>query len=910
MTEVAMPAGRLHRHTGSISQIETGALLRSAPTIEMMPNPDFSFPALPAPGTASNPRNAPPRHRRPQSMHGGLQAPQPTSLAHRRNMSAAPAALPTFTFNAEDVTGRKDASTPPLTPEELAPHTPSSSHRHKRGGSEFVGGDSRLGVAISSSPTKSSAPPLPLPLAPPTTKRHMHRRSGANSHHDLSAIMHPPVVSEEPRKSSSLPTTPIGHDETAPPFESPAPVLPAETDAADTFGPPSDSSDSRPVSRPRVGFSDNVEFIPRPLSTISSETESSLSTTRGHSVNNSISSVLSLSAPSPPPKRHPMTPLSTTFEDDNQPRARSSVEISKRIEKEGEWLTSGSSQSLKRPLSEPRLSFAATEQPTKQREVHNKKHSFSHALGFDRRKSEPAIAMKLDPASRVSSVSLHDPSTSVTMSNSENFDAPGLDRRPSTKRIRSWAFSKLSKKGKDKAPSVKRSSIPVRPMSSPDLSVPGRVPISEAPAAETDLDAVLGGDMQSESVDTTPQPRMGMGSTQSDFRSNVFFDEADSENAVVDLDAALGPMMTPPLGSQKPRRELHSSRGTKDFSGLGMHYHRRAESAPELPPFSRGSVISTHSLQDVFEDEAEEETDDERPVSSESSKFESFGTGVHVVDTAEHASETGFSENGLRIRSGEWELERPTTSYGHVGSRLSTPGGDRRPSSIVAETIFEETSPVEPVQAVEIVPAEDEPRASSLTKSSDSSETPTVMAPQAASLLVPDGVHSLMTPDTYQTSTFSSPDFTRRQGSFDNSRVGTAASSITDNRTISSCAGDNPNRVSVDDVPSLTSSRSTMMSTMHPNSSHREFNMENAPPLPAEGLSAVVAAERRRKRASIQSLSQLVGNSFSGKTKAVDDPRPQTAVVSMNGNAPKKEHRLKKLMFWRSKSKQSLNSIS
>jgi hypothetical protein len=63
-----------------------------------------------------------------------------------------------------------------------------------------------------------------------------------------------------------------------------------------------------------------------------------------------------------------------------------------------------------------------------------------------------------------------------------------------------------------------------------------------------------------------------------------------------------------------------------------------------------------------------------------------------------------------------------------------------------------------------------------------------------------------------------------------------------------------------------------------------------------------VAAERRRKRGSIQSLSQLVGGSFGSKSRGADDARPHTAAESLAMKVPKKkEHRLKKLMFWKSK---------
>jgi len=849
---------------------------------------------------------------------------QSKSLAHRRNQSA----LPSFSFNAADASGMQETSTPDLTPDESIPDTPSGRHHghHKRRASEFVGGDSRLGVsgAISSSPTKGNILPLPVPSPEhtPAKRGHRHRRSGAlGSTHDARDIMQA-ATTTEPRASLSLPATPLPDQGQPPPLEraSSSPNVGTSSDGA--FEPTLDHDEHRPPSR-RVGFSDNVEFIPRPLSTISSETESSMSTVRGHSVNNSISSVLSLGTSSPQPGRNPRRSLSTTFEDrsDSRPE-RHSLETSKRIEKEGEWLKSRSSQTLERPLSDvagsgQSVSFAPTpEQHAKLRpDTHMKKHSFSHALGFDRRRSEPAISMKSGESSGISVESLQeglaqaDPTSATT-------SAHHLERRSSsTNKVRKWAMSRITKRPKvSRSASSEDDSSVHRPRSAGGL-VSGKVPMEEVRSAETDLDAVFGtqsGDGVTQRLDTPPRHDF---STPTSFYTSSFHSvDSDDAGHMVDLDAALGPLKTPQASSSyRPRKELHSSRGTKDFVGQGMHYHRRAESAPELVPFSRGSMVSqSSSLPDVFEGEGEDEGTTVlpgRPTSAHSTQGEEDGIGIHIVDAAESGTVLGWSGNdGLRIRGGDWEPERPTASFGNNSSRLSTPSNERRPSSIIDQTIMEESSPVEPV---EIVDAEEEPRASSLTKSSDSSETPTVLAAsQPGTLVLPhsDGPQSLMTPDTHQTSTFSSPDIGRRQSSFDTSRVGTAASSITDNRTMSSGTGDHNPRRSID-VPSLTSSLSTRMSTMHANSSHRDFSTESTGPTTADPS---VTTAHRRKRASIQSLSQLVGGSFSSSksnkaSAAVDDSQSQPAIMA---KPPKKEHMLKKLMFWRSKSKQSLRSMS
>lgn len=901
--------------------------------VELLPNPDFSFPmqhsATPSFGTTSQ------TSRRPVSMQ--LNARRTQNAAQRQSVSA----LPTFKFNAEDASGLTERTTPPTTPSEETAATPSR-RGHRRGVSEFIGGDSRFGMsnAMSTSPTKAShSLPIPDPVpsfGPPAGRKgHAHRRSAAMSSHDVSNIMQPADQLALPRTSTSLPTTPMENSDLAQcPLQFERPVTApsrqdSKPDEADMSGSTSDDSAERPPSRARVGFSDTVEYIPRPrpLSTISSETDSSVSTMRGHSVNNSINSLISLSCPSPPSVRIPRQSLSTTFEDESKPRSRNSIEISRRIEREGQWLK-GEHANLKRPLSESAVStpslLVAMDAPVTPRMPQKKKHSF----GFDRRRSEPVISLSPDDDSRLSTVSLQEPSDvtdlppAATPQEAAVLQVPTLQRKSSTKKIKDWAVSRISRKGANKLRKANSAESVERPQSKESAGVPDAIPAPTSGAvAETDLDAVFGQDstIGSQVAATSSQPRIEV-STPPPSRDREEVEQqrdSDDMSPVVDLDAAMGPYGTPTMSwesrsnSASARRQLHSSRLTRDFAGPGMHYHRRAESAPALAPFEFGrtSTPTQPAMADVFEEEEEEDTPvhgsrtpSSRPTSNTSDQEEGHGVGIQVVDAAGGTQGSTLNwgvEDGLGIQRG-WEMERPTTSYGRASPRLSTPIIERRASSIMEETIVEEVSPVE-VSPIEIVEDHEEPRASSTTKSSDSSETPTLMATSTSMLALPQ---SDMTPDSYTLSTFSSPDFSRRQGSFDTSRLGTSASSITDNRTMSSFAtGENSHevRMSVDDVPSLTSSRSTMMSTMHPNTSRRDFSERSTST--SSGPSDAVAAERRRKRSSIASLSHLVGGSFSGLSKIPSGSRPQTALEDTPKKPPKKkkEHRLSKLMFWKSK---------
>jgi hypothetical protein len=892
--------------------------VHGGPRIEMVRNADFSFPRKPQDGLLAR-REEDDSTRRPSSMHISLPPSSGFVNAHKRATST----LPNFTFNSGDTTGLQE--TPPKTPtsdDENAPVTPSR-RGHRRGGSEFVGGDSRFGVsnALSSSPTKTTTLPLPPSGPPPGARRgHAHRRSAAMSSHDVSNIMQPSEAL--PRLSHSLPNTPMEHPAVSPPLDRSTSAPNVNEPASDPFGPPLDNEPTRPPSRPRVGFDDNVTIIPRPLSTISSETESSISTRFGHSYDNSISSVISMSTPSPPAARMPRPPPEQSIDEDTKPRAKSSLEISRRIEKEGEWLKSRSSGSLKRrradePVPTQVTTFVEPEIPERPRQNH-KKHSISHALGFDRRRSEPTIGLGSNEPSRLSALSLQESTTlPATLSSQSERDCESVS---SARKIKQWAAAKITRRSKSpsKPLSTRSSGSSMRPVSEGSMFVPGKVPVSESPVAETDLDAVFhseGMASTNERPISSSQERTDASALESTQPSFLYSQGADEMSPMLDLDAALGPFKTPPIGSQRQRKELHSNRLNRDFIGPGGHYHRRTESAPTLPPMdgARLGTPSHASMDDVFEEEEEEDATSVPPprpasiaASAKSGAEDETNVGVEIVDQdsgLQSHQRPHSARGGLGIQHREWEPERPATSYGNVNSRFSTSVLEPRGSSIMEETIEEESSPVE---AVEIVEAHEEPRASSLTKSSDSSETPTILAPPATTIQFPYGPHTLVTPETAQSSVFPSPDFAQRQASFDGSRLGTSASSMTDNRTMSSYAtGDQgPDlRPSVDDVPSLTSSRSTMLSTAQANNSRRDIsNGSRLPPATPRSGPSVDAADRRRKRSSIQSLSQLMGGRGT-KGKSSEESRPHTAITPTASKGPKKskENRLKKLMFWRSK---------
>jgi len=519
------------------------------------------------------------------------------------------------------------------------------------------------------------------------------------------------------------------------------------------------------------------------------------------------------------------------------------------------------------------------------------------------------MGMYAGESSRLSALSLQEPAHEVQY-DPEDANLDG-SRRSSSRRIKDWAFSKISRiankpqsEGKE-SPSTKASSATTSP-SMPDIS-----PVMDEPVAETDLDAVFSqGTEISQPAFTQTFPVAGLGIPSLSQRRSFPSPDTEDYGSMLDLDAALGPLNTP--SSQKQRRGLHSSRGARDFATQGNGFapsHGRTYSAPVLSAFesNRSSSPPQAAMADVFEEEEEEESEEQ-----ESHQDENSSLGVHFVDSADvghggNATNFGIEDSMHGTQLGaSWEPEHSST-YSMSSNRLSTPLMSHRPQSIIEDTIMEESSPVEPA----IVESHEEPRAPSLTKSSDSSEAPTILAASTGMLDLPDAHQPLTTPETYQSSEFSSPDMGRRQSSFDTSRLGTSASSIADNRTMSSyTTGEHSHdlRASTDDVPSLTSSRSTMLSTMHANSSRRDVSGTRTPSVISSTLDPATATARRRKRNSIQSLSQLMGGPF-GSTRGndVEEMRPKTA-IDMAAKKKPKDNRLSKLMFWKSKRREASTS--
>lgn len=889
MAQIALPRQQVTQ-TQQSAQIGSPLYQRRRPSqtgpVELLPNPDFSFPirdpdtTSPAPAFAPTPTaNANPNGR-PMS----LQA-YPTGRrgsAHARGKSIS--ALPDFSFNPAGTPAPPAPATSlqtspmalPTTP--VTPATPSRPiGGHRRGGSEFIGGDGGAGGTslLSTSPTKGDGvlPPPPnntLRPGPPAGRRgHAHRRSGAVSSHDLSSITNPPAsrAGSAPATPSEGPQFAFGH------FVNKSMSQPSLRDASSL----QDADETpRPPSRARVGFSDRVEYI-RPLSTISSETETSLSTFRGHSATNSLSSVISFGTSSPLNFRNGRPTLSTV-EDEARPSTAGAI-------------LGGHSPNDVTPTTSP---------PAKRR-------SFFKS---EPRRSDPSVPT----LSSVSEPALTVPAESPLPSPMVDEDDMG-DKSTKTKsrksnkaprKVKSWASSIIPKKAKYSKKVKDRASTP------PQMSAE-----EEDSDASEDLDFEANFDVDNTVTIVSPTEDAAIvPKTQTDYASweprRLQRVDSDTMNPVIDLDAALGPFNGTDARTQRGfaahRRAMHSSGGV-------LQSHRRTESAPALVPFElRSTAAATSStMADVFE---EDEPEDDTPVSSGKSTHSELPMNeeqedaeepkIQVVETDDHHSGSNMNWNfndglGL-VRNSRSRREEPTEPCSPRAHPASLPDAEDATRST-------------PADAVEIVEDFEEPRTSSLTHSSDS--TITAQGPgddskethNVMNLTLPLGQQNLMTPDTF-TSSFSSPDFRSSQTSLDTPRLGTAASSMTDYQAMPSPRFGEPGpelRVSVDDVPSLTSSRSTMTSAMQ-----SAFPLPG-PRQPGDRSASLCSApsdieSRRRKRSSIASLSRLMNTgSFGERSKLSIESRPQSEYGlkrpdAVQKESKKKHKRLSKLMqFWKTK---------
>ena len=878
------------------------------------PNPPFVFPLPPTVGEAPKPSELPiqgdaVRFRR------AVNRPRPQQLSFH--------ALPAFEFGVSDpCSAAALARSPDRSPVGIATSYFNSSG-YRRNDNDFIGGESRSGgsESVSASPTKiqralpTSSDPHTLTSA--NRRGHAHRRSGAVSHHDLSMILKP---APEPR-GGSAPTTPA--------VSAVRPEFPPDLGRAASqpsviiSQPTSSSTDHQRSSsveaqaRPRVGFSDSIEFIPRPLSTISSETSSSLSTIRvNHSVTGSITSVMSTGTSSEVSGKLTRPALGPRLASDSpQPRPKSAGLITSNPQEDLPFYQK-EAVLLRRPSSASMLERWSIEADTCSGQSAFKKgltNEEPYGVLFSL-PDPPPRDVKLVRFPKVSddSDSQYIPQLTVNSTGSPRSrprSSPEARIMKRQRKVKSWAGSILSRKAKHRDAKEK---VTVRGSStSPFLDL--------ASQDEFSLENV-NFDEDTTCVIETPSLRVATKSTApSEFSTWKHYDsdivsESDGSVSVLDLDAALANFKPPGPGDDTARgftiarRKMHSSGATGGFSGPGLHYHRRTESAPEMAPMNYNAfgcprLGSNPVMADVFEEEEEE---DHNPVNGERAML----GGVSAIrDSATSGSSIRTNDvDSTETPSLDLSTSTKTDAIAMVDEvqllSSTQPGNKSLISSPKPHDMPEELS------RVEIVSLHEEPRASVVIKSSDESTiTPKwsqdFMAPRPASAPI-DLVISK--PSVYaipESSYIPSPDFT--ETSFDIPRMHTANSSITDRVTLNSYRTYEHGvsmRGSVDDVPSLISYASTLNSSQ-PHGFSGSLKARSS----GDRSSALSTAQpgsncssSTNKRSSFASLSRLVGGSYGEKSKL---NIAECASSDHSEKTPKKKGlRIPRLMrFWKPKDK-------
>ena len=398
---------------------------------------------------------------------------------------------------------------------------------------------------------------------------------------------------------------------------------------------------------------------------------------------------------------------------------------------------------------------------------------------------------------------------------------------------------------------------------------------------------------------------------------------------IIDLDAALGPFNTPSgrdaewdavngtSGTSKRGKKMHSAAGMGNFLGPGMHYHRRAESAPEFenPRFGLHRLGSSSTMADVFEEDEEgDEWEDAKASSDKGSTTKvddeeetGMGIGIKVVDADNMGSEkldwtvdeSSLQRGVKRKGSGLSEGERRQVSSSSKSEHSST--------SLKDEPILEESS-----SPVEIADDSIPPRPDSRAQSSDSTATPP-FRPRPAKDLAPVDIQPFSLQPPYLTptsphstiqSSFPSP---RSPFSYDTQRISTAPSSIADEGGFQSLLLGEPGpelRMSVDDVPSLTSSNSTMTrdSSSIPMSHNPQFR-------DGQRSASLSSAAVTRKRSSMAGLSRLISSSHGEKSKLSIESRAPHIMETDKKEKGSKSKRISRMMqFWKPKDGKDLVS--
>ncbi|PWY77531.1 hypothetical protein BO70DRAFT_68778 [Aspergillus heteromorphus CBS 117.55] len=856
-------------------------LTMSAP----LPNPHFIFPAR-DPGDATTPR--------------------PSDAGPR---TAAP--LPAFSFNP----GSQHSTQPSM------PTFPSNRPGgHRRRCSEFVGGERPVIPSAPAEPrqsTEESLAPSPGKLPAPGPgfgassqgkRRHAHRRSAAISSVDLTAITNAldlkPAIESAPLLQGDATRDYHAYDEPPRPASQSAAIL---------------NQQSPPVSPKIVIETDDSQYNGpgTPNNVLASERSSA-------EVFSKDFASTPASQPDVAARNSGFTSFAPAVEsptkaEKSRPRPRT-ADASFML---GQGGTVGT-DATKRPLS---------------------------AAGHSRnRKSfSSGILEHFASSSRRSSSSSNNSDDSSDTSISETNDVSespieGKKKSKSKKRqkkVRSWAGAILTR-GKGKRHSKKDR-----------CETKSGIPPPVLTRTNSDLGSGLEVDFDDDNIVVirTPTNPTSPGShrfpTEADeqptletsWKPRSFYEQnthSDALSPLIDLDAALGPFNTPDMrsgnnsetGFSAATKRMYSGGRRGEFIGPEMRYHRRAESAPEMPPFDRSALGTNHRFAtsstlenpDVLYEEEEDAflaaSGESQHSSEDSVALPSENDADSLSENSKDSSDT-LTHQPVALEAGEADLPQLHAGLGiRKDDSIDIPesaapdfGQEKRQSTEQRTSFSQLQNTSNPFSAPSDSPAElIEPEWQHrvpVPSSPDISPRfmPADHRPVTASLELTRNIPplSLHCNGSVPNSAFPSPDFTI---SSDMPRSITTSS--TTDRNFSNPSY-NPSmelpQGSVEDVPSLTSSASTT------NTLNRiSGTFFTRPRLSTDRSASFSAAVRRRtsqanssKRSSLASLSKLVVGPHAERSKLSYEEKPPEDEPD---RSKKKGRRLSRLMhFWRTKDK-------
>ncbi|KAG5974228.1 hypothetical protein E4U55_008271 [Claviceps digitariae] len=924
-----------------------------------LPNPTFALSSFPSSTGTPNAR----ARRRPMSVadiqQTCLLSTSPVSDPGSGSASRV-VALPQFSFNPgasippdPDFTATLSSPISPNTARLLPSPSRLAGHGHRRGGSEFVGGSIRDGnsiaiAATSTSPTKSDSGLASSCLQPPPPRRG-HRRgvSGTIPINDLPFLYPQPDFLSQ--KGNSAPNSPITfslQDSTLLPLDDQSCSLsvPSATTVSvkglndtdriaiinQSVSVPNSPLGMDPSprqiksARARVGFSDTLEFIPRPLSLVSSDTSSTMTARLGHTVSGSISSIISATSPADRDGQALLTRSQTHETVESRPSTAGA--ILERTATDFNVAATGNISSPRRRNSVNTLLDNATSDPIKASNPSPSKilkrwsfFSLEPFLGSTSASKQQVLCSASSSESMNkaaigggggSSLSDHeyDLSADDEAAMNDADDAKKERKRTSRKkRVKGWAGAILPLRTNKKQSKM----LAVRPPTPPASA---RVPDEDEDENEkdNDNDNDNGADViqpASESDISFITPTVLITESQpveKDSASPKRWPDEDAGYPMIDLDAALGPFNTPlPHNAEwnaaqraagvVGKRKLYSAQGMKGFSGPGMHYHRRAESAPDLPPFDSGrpgihKFGSSSTMADVFEEDEEDDGEAESAQSNSESKElegeEMLGDDADADADDEKATLPMTARNKPAVGSvvndtvvSDMPL-RPADSRTHGcgatgsenASAIHRVHNECSKSSL--HSLHEEVIAEEPYRMILRntsvfggLPVDQPNSASSsprLSPHAGHRDVPAVEINQSLSLN--NSVAAPLSP--YSTSLASSYGSPRSPMSIDAQRMSTAPSSMTDENSFHSLlmSGEpGPEvRISVDyDVSSLMSRTSTMTR----DSAFIPTSRMSQPSLRAQRPVSVSSAAFGRRRSSLVSLSRLISSAHGERSK-------------------------------------------